>query len=214
MGTWTLQITDEKEGDVTDCVDRPWEYGFIDEATGAAQTLTCDTLRDDITDCADQLEPEVAQLEFEGTALLDACCRCGGGYPELPNTLVSWNLVLYGREVALATATTPPTQRPDTTDDQSTPAPTQPSDQVDDQFTIQNADGTTVQIPSNNGTTVGKTNSSLPTVAPVQESTSTPVPMEPTAVPTGANSASTDPGQKRNGAFVLSLATFAAIIFD
>ena len=201
MGTWMLQITDEKEGDIAECIDRPWEYSFIDEDTGAEQTLTCATLRDDITDCDAQLEPEIAQLEFEGTALVDACCRCGGGYPELPNTLISWSLVIYGREVALVTTTPPPTQRPN---------------QTDDQFTIQNADGTTVQILSN-GTTSNNTNSSLPTLAPVQLAASIPAPMQPTSLPTAANnSASTETtsdGKNLSGALGLSLAIFAVFTF-
>jgi len=93
-----FRITDERIGHVADCIDAPWQSD-IELDNGDVATVTCKTFGNQLIDCRAELG-EGAQIEFNGLSLLDSCCVCGGGLSPLnfPNTLVSWDLVLYGHE--------------------------------------------------------------------------------------------------------------------
>jgi subtilisin family serine protease len=83
IGNWTLFITDVEPGDVSACVDLPWNDG-----NSNSRGLTCAEMQDEMeTSCPD-------------VDIAIACCVCGGGQnsTEVKSRLHSWMLVIYGHD--------------------------------------------------------------------------------------------------------------------
>ncbi|CAB9505040.1 Furin-like protease 1, isoform 1 [Seminavis robusta] len=109
VGTWTLEIADEKAGLIEDCVDRLWQ------ANSDGLFWVCDDFIP-ITDCSSptQVAPSLQLMEFMGLTIFDACCACGGGVDAtaLDQRLVSWRMIAYGHEHQATPETPPPTAPP------------------------------------------------------------------------------------------------------
>jgi hypothetical protein len=104
-----LEIADEKEGVISECIDTSWE------AISDGIKYTCTDFAP-VSDCADpsQVSPSIQIVEFNGITIFDACCACQGGTDaaSIQNRLVSWRIIAYGHE---ARATDPPRPAPTTT---------------------------------------------------------------------------------------------------
>lgn len=82
-GEWTLTISDTKPGDVDQCVDLPLDRAYDDPSNSAG----CDGLYSWSSECS-------------YTDYIEACCACGGGQnaSSIDDQLVSWMIVVYGRD--------------------------------------------------------------------------------------------------------------------
>eukprot|EP00934_Nitzschia_sp_Nitz4_P003033 Nitzschia sp. Nitz4//scaffold148_size54725//22811//25138//NITZ4_006656-RA/size54725-processed-gene-0.13-mRNA-1//1//CDS//3329536742//3023//frame0 len=114
QGTWTLRVSDVKEGDVNECVDAPFDIDYL------GVSVTCSYL-EKYSICSDQgISPSFGEKgnwsdlfssqDASGLTMTEACCSCGGGY--LPETYVDelreWTLVMYGHNVTYQKPTLPP----------------------------------------------------------------------------------------------------------
>ena len=108
-GDWTLTITDTKPGDVSSCVDLP-----LDDDTFDRQSLDCNAFYLAFVATGQYTAEEVCpQLPNSG----NACCFCSGGQAasSITDQLVSWKIVVYGRDSAgniAPTASPAPTDSP------------------------------------------------------------------------------------------------------
>ncbi|CAB9505443.1 Furin-like protease 1, isoform 1 [Seminavis robusta] len=96
VGTWTLRVSDQRAGVVSDCVDLPW-VTFVDPTgEGYNASLSCGSF-DDETYCE---VDEISDVVFEGRKMAEACCLCGGGAlaSSFSSSLTSWKLVIYGHD--------------------------------------------------------------------------------------------------------------------
>jgi hypothetical protein len=109
IGSWALEIADEKAGVISECVDTTWE------TMSDGILYSCADFKP-ISDCTDptQVSPSIQIAEFNGITIFDACCACNGGTDAatVQNRLVSWRIIAYGHE---ARATDPPRPAPATT---------------------------------------------------------------------------------------------------
>jgi hypothetical protein len=102
MGNWMLSFRDKRPGILSDCIDVPFEYTWVEDD---------DIVNGAITTCASL---EYAGACVDGSAMhgfvnelvtkdnitpRDACCACGGGRradPKDVSMLRSWRLIVYG----------------------------------------------------------------------------------------------------------------------
>ena len=102
----------DKNQDNTECSDMA--YTLFEETAEFIEVfggeLTCRFIEEElnITNCLDaqELAPYQDTKSTQGTTFSEACCRCGGGIPSasLPDTLLSWKLVVYGHTEPAADA--------------------------------------------------------------------------------------------------------------
>lgn len=111
IGTWTIELADEEQGIISNCVNKVWQYEFDNTL------YDCGDL-DGITDCSSvsQVPPALQVGTFNDQTIFDNCCVCGGGTDAaaIDQRLQSWRLIAYGH-------TAPETPAP------TSPAPTTPA---------------------------------------------------------------------------------------
>lgn len=99
IGTWTLEISDEKAGLLEECIELPWEYATTDEY------FQCSSFAD--LDCTDTSRVPIVlqQAEFNGITMFEACCECGGGQnaADIVQQLRSWRMITYGHKISVTT---------------------------------------------------------------------------------------------------------------
>lgn len=102
-GDWELSVADLKEGDVSQCADRPWAL-LLDDFDASCLSLEqfriCENGQLDPFDQLTNLEYDfVFSFVDNGFKAAEACCACGGGIGgnEVQDTFKQWMIVVYGR---------------------------------------------------------------------------------------------------------------------
>ena len=109
FGTWSLNVTDVKQGDVEECADHLWTLDVDDDDT---EDISCEFF-EKLEYCADGKVSEevleqasflfnVTDEDFE-LNFAEACCVCGGGRRRgedgTEDMVVQWRLVVYGHSM-------------------------------------------------------------------------------------------------------------------